>query len=300
MADPVYVTEVAEREKIYMGGMQIEIPLWQIAEEENTRGNFEQEKKFYEELKNWWGQFGEKMTFTFKSGQYFNGRGEKLFYDLYIAIKKRDASSIRRILPKMKEHCQTNYKDLNPIKKWAYTALQLPGDIGGPRKDDVRKLITSRAKGRVLETMCGFNSYFGDSPKISEVIALDYCEEMLERYARPERKRILFDLEKISNGTGMDFFEDESFQTIGCWGSNYLSNPISVFLEFHRILSKGGKFLILENTAEGYSDLVMRYFNPKACGKFMQQAGFSTTIEPLEWLKTKTELGDYSLVIGTK
>ena len=103
---------------------------------------------------------------------------------------------------------------------------------------NIKKYITSHAQGKVLETMCGFNSYFGNSKKINEVVVLDYCREMLERYARPERTRILYDLNKVIAGEKLDFFKEGEFQTIGCWGSNYLTNPVPVFSEFHRILSK--------------------------------------------------------------
>ena len=89
----------------------------------------------------------------------------------------------------MKNLCQTNYEDLSPLARWKRTALQLPGDIGGPRKEDIKKSLTRRAKGKVLEAMCGFNSYFGNSKNTSEVVVLDFCQEMLERYPYPERKR---------------------------------------------------------------------------------------------------------------
>ena len=284
MADPVYVTSVAERKPQYNGiGTTVAIPLW----EDNGADV-------------WWEQFGDKTSFTFRSRCFFGKEGEQLFYQLMRAVKKRDVQSVREVLPRMKRYCQPNYEDLNPVEKWASMAVQIPGDIGGPRKQEIKELLTERVSGRVLETMCGFNSYFGESPNISEVVVLDYCRAMLERYPYPERQRILYDLEQIVKGEKLYFFHDESFETVGCWGSNYLSEPVPVFSEFHRILSKGGKLFILESTSEGYQDLIKGLFNPEQCSRFMREAGFSTSVEHLDWLKTEWEIGDYYLVEGRK
>jgi SAM-dependent methyltransferase len=277
------VTETAKREPKYLGGLSIDLELW------NRDG-----------AREWWKQFGEKERFTFRSGCYLGKEGEKLFYQLSRAIDARDADSVRSILPEMKKYCQANFEDLSLLEKWERIAIHMPGDIGGPSKGEVARIITRHARGRVLEAMCGFNSYFGKSPDIQEVVALDYCRAMLERYPFPERKRILHDLEKVAEGENMGFFREGEFQTVGCWGSNYLSEPVPVFAEFKRILSDGGRLIVLENTAEGYGDLVKRYFNPEQCAGFMQKAGLKPRIEPLKDLKTEFEVGHYSLVEGTK
>jgi hypothetical protein len=283
MEQPEYVTEVADKRRQHPGGLRVDLCFF------NDTGAIE-----------WYRQFSRKASFTFRHGNYFNKGGSHLYSQLTEAIKKRDSKSVKTLLPKIRALCQRNYDDLKPVEKWAHSAVQLPEDIGGPRKGEIRKYLTARASGRVLETMCGFNSYFSDSPNIAEVVALDFCKEMLERYAYPERTRILYDLERIVKGKGMDFFADGSFQTIGCWGSNYLSRQTPVFAEFGRILGDDGKLLILENTSEGYSDLVKRYFDPEECAKNMQEAGFRVQIIPLPWIKLEWEYGDYFLVEGVR
>jgi len=282
MEQPTYVTEIVERKPSYNGGLTVSLDFW---EDEGAR--------------EWWGQFSNKISFTFKPRCY-GKEGEVLFHQLREAIKKKNREEVENILPKMLAHCQTNYEDLTIVQKWSHMAVQMPQDIGGPRKKEIKKFITSKARGRVLETMCGFNSYFADFPNITEVVALDYCREMLERYAYPKRNRILYDLERVVHGEQIDFFTDGSFQIIGCWGSNYLSNQIPVFAEFRRILSEGGKLLILESTSEGYSDMIKIYFNPEECAKSMKKAGFKVKVQPLPWLKTKYEMGNYYLVQGIK
>lgn len=283
MEKPIFVTEVADRKPQFRGGMMVTLELWED-----------------EGADEWWNQFGEKSSFTFKPGCYFGKEGGRLFYLLNEAIKKRDPEGVRSILPELRTHCQTNYEDLEPAQKWAHAAVQMPGDIGGPRKNEVRDIITAEARGRVLETMCGFNSYFADTPNITEVVVLDFCREMLERYAHPKRTRILYDLERVVMGEKLDFFKDGNFQTIGCWGSNYLSDQRPVFAEFNRVLSRGGRLLILESTSEGYSDLIKRYFDPEECARSMRESDFNVEIRPLPKLKTEFELGEYYLVVGVK
>ena len=225
---------------------------------------------------------------------------QKLSLSFHALGPSPDLAKAKIIVDELLKMCEPPYDKKTSLEKWAHTAVQMPGDIGGPRKKEIRDFITSKTEGRVLETMCGFNSYFGESENISEVVVLDFCKEMLERYAFPKRKRILFDLERVVNGKKLDFFQEGDFQTIGCWGSNYLSNPVPVFTEFKRTLSTGGKFLILESTTEGYPDQIERYFNPHKCSEFMQQAGFSVEVEHLKWLKTEMEFGEYYIVTGTK
>lgn len=213
-----------------------------------------------------------------------------------------DRERAQEIVDKLNSICEPSRRDMSPIQRWDRCAYHLPGDIGGENKRKAVDFVTSIAEGRVLEVMCGFNSYFLDSPQINEVVALDFSREMLKRYPFPGRKRILYDLERVVAGEKMDFFKEGSFQTIGCcYGINYLTDPVSVFREFRRILSLGGKLLILGNETAGYGDLIERCFNPVTCTAYMQEAGFLTlTIQKLDWLKTAGEFGDYYLVSGVK
>ena len=81
-------------------------------------------------------------------------------------IKIRDEKTVKDIITEMKKYCQTNYEDLTHIEKWAHMAVQMPCDIGGRKKNEIKKFLISKASGRVLETMCGFNSYFENSENI--------------------------------------------------------------------------------------------------------------------------------------
>ena len=276
---PVYVTEVAERKPVYVGGIAMTLAL------------------FDKESQEWYSQFGRSSTFTF---QKFSSPGVPFWYALRDAVEKRDETTTRDLLGKITPYAMKNLNDLTPLERWERTAKHLPEDIGGPNKEGIKKLLTSLARGRVLETMCGFNSYFGDSPKIDEVQVVDFCAEMLKRYAYPERKRIVFDMERVVRGEKLNFFKDGFFKTIGSWGTNYLSDPQPVFNEFARLLSTNGQVLILENTEEGYRDLIKRLFDPDICAKWMENAGLKPEIRKLTKIKREYEMGDYYLVRGVK
>ncbi|MBI2583049.1 MAG: methyltransferase domain-containing protein [Candidatus Aenigmarchaeota archaeon] len=282
MEEPVYVTEIAERKPKFTGGVRVTLPL------------------FEDGLKAWWNAevSGEdKCDFTLPS---FRSEGMRSYYRLLEAIRQRDAGSARDALQEMKRNCMPNFEERPDAEKWAVMGMQLPGDWGPRDKKKLKDILTVRARGMVLEAMCGFRSYFGESDSISEVVALDFCRELLERYSYPERRRILYDLERVARGERMDFFEDGSFQTVGvCFGMDYLSDPVPVYREFHRILSKDGLLLVVGGTTHGYKDVLKRSFNPELCAQMQKSAGFETKLEHLP-LKTEWELGEYYLVEGKK
>ena len=279
MAESVYITKIAKREFQYRGGITLEIPYFDNGQNE------------------WYKEHYKKTKFTLPDIKH-----EGLYYQLCLAIKQKDKSAIDKILPELENHCIKSHDQKTDVEKWADMAVQLPGDWGpvGKNKNRLKDIITNRSYGRVLEAMCGFNSYFGESDRISEVVVSDFCEEALERYNYPERTRILYDLERVVNGEGMNFFGDSSFQTIGVFFAiDYLTNPIPVHKEFYRILSKNGQLLIAGGTTQGYRDMLKRMFDPEDCSKSMKSAGFSTKTEHLS-LKTKFEFGEYYLVEGRK
>ena len=195
------------------------------------------------------------------------------------------------------------YEELSPLEKWAYMTKQLPEDWGpyGPEdRVDMFDRLTSKARGFVLEAMCGFTTYIGDAPHIKHVVAMDWCKEGLERYSRPDRTRILFDLNTISSVGGMDFVRDAGFDSIVItFGVDYLNDPLAVFNEFHRILSDGGKILLIGGECQGYRDQKLRDFKPKNYVPSLKKAGFKTEVTKLPYRKTG-ELGDYYLIEGTK
>lgn len=281
MSEPVYVTKVIKREPQYRGGITLELPRF---------GNGEYE---------WFRKSYKKTSFTLPK---LCSKGVELFRALCQAIQEGDKSAIDEILPELEKQCIKSYDEKTEVERWGHMAVQLPGDWGpvGENKKKLKEIITKYSYGRVLEAMCGFNSYIDKSDRITEVVALDFCEEALERYEYPERTRILYDLERVVNGEKMDFFEDSSFQTIGVFfGIAYLTDPIPVYKEFYRILSDDGKLLIVDGTTQGYTDMLKKMFNPEDCSTAMKSAGFSTKIKHLP-LKIETELGEYYLVEGRK
>jgi len=281
MQEPVYVTKVAKRESQFRGGISMPLPYSSLEDYE------------------WWCKNYENKSFTFPK---INPSALNLFNKLSKAVQEKNKLEIDKLLPQIEKFCIKSYEEKTEAEKWGDMAVQLPEDWGpiGENKKKLEEMITERSFGRVLEAMCGFRSYIGSSSKITEVIALDFCEEALERYDHLERKRILYDLERVVKGERMEFFKDNSFQNIGVFFAiNYLTDPVPVHREFHRILSDGGQLLIVGGTAQGYGDLLKRAFNPQDCSKAMKSAGFSTKIEYLP-LKTEHELGEYYLVEGRK
>ncbi len=285
MIDPIYVTEVAERKPTYP---------WTLL------GHYIYPPKILGRSKGikWNNDHHDLRCLMVHKDK--KEEAKKIAMNFY-RMDPDDIETEKKIIAELEAICEIPLDKMSSLQRWESCALQLPGDIGGPSKSEIKKILTDKAKGKVLEVMCGFNSYFGESPNVNEVIALDFSRAMLERYPYPERKRILYDLERVVNGEKLGFFSEKEFQTIGCcFGFNYLSNPIPVFSEFHRILSNNGKFLILENTDAGYEHLVKRYFKPEECTQVLEEAGFSIEVEHLKWLKTDYEWGEYYLIEGTK
>ncbi len=152
------------------------------------------------------------------------------------------------------------------IKKWAKHAIVYGREYFGNERRNLRKLITERSNGRVLEAMSGCSSHFDNSDNIKEVIALDYCKEALDRYEFPERTRVIFDLEGVSKGKKL-CFDDASFQTIGVsLGIQYISDDslFPLLKEFHRILSDNGKLLIFGKPDTNYEKMAKRKFIPNS------------------------------------
>lgn len=235
------------------------------------------------EHKAWWEEWGWMVNYSVHKTNYTLAK--KLAKELANEIhkvrvgspwynKKESQKRIKEILEQLRSIRMVPFEKRTPQEKWAHLLMQLPGDIGGPNKDKIRDLLSKRCKGRVLEAMCGFNSYLKPSPD-REVVALDYCREALERYPYPERTRILFDLNKIHGNRRMEFFKEGEFDNITiCFGFHYLQHPVCLFREFYRLLSSGGQLVLVENPHQCYRDLAVRSFSPKWCVNFLRRAGF--------------------------
>lgn len=189
---------------------------------------------------------------------------------------KKKKEKIQTILGKLRSLKLPPFEERPPVEQWAHLMIQLPGDIGGSRtqREKITEVLSAKCQGRILEAMCGFNSYIKPSPN-REVIALDFCREVLERYLYPERTRILFDLNTVFKGRRMEFFKDNEFNVITiCYGFHYLKHPVCLFREFRRILCSGGRLFLVENPHQYYRGLEYRQFSPASCVNFLKRAGF--------------------------
>lgn len=191
---------------------------------------------------------------------------------IWTAHKQGKTEEVKLLMEELRPLRRVPFEKRTALEKWAHMMVQMPFDIGGPNKKKIREILSKRCNGRILEAMCGFNSYVEPSDD-REVIALDYCREALEKYRYPERKRIIFDLNEIGNNGGLEFFKDGEFDAITiCFGFQYLENPVVVFKEFNRILK--GKLILVENPRQHYEDIACRPFTPKLCTNFLKQASF--------------------------
>ena len=224
---------------------------------------------------------------------------KKLAEEMWLAFKGNDLEKAKKIFKELQPLKVVPYEKRTAQEKWAHMMVQLPGDIGGPNKKAIREILSEKCKGNILEAMCGFNSYLAPSPD-RNVVAMDYCREALERYAYPERPRILFDLNSI-NGRGIKFFQKGKFNYITiCFGFQYLYRPDAVFREFNRILSKKGRLYLVENPVQHYEDMSCRYFSPESCSYYLKQAAFKTVnVEELP-IAEKWERGRYYLIEAIK
>lgn len=287
MRKAVYVTEIKERK-------------WEWLRRDVRLPIFEQKPENFDEQLKWSKKY--EWRFNYKVHKDNLEKAKILAKQLWDLGPNPDPKIERGIIEELKKIEAKKYEDMSDVERWGDMAIQMPGDWGpiGEKKKELREIITEKAHGRVLEAMCGFNSYFGESERITEVIALDFCRETLERYQYPERTRILYNLENVVKGEKIDFFEDSSFETIGVFfGIEYLTNPLQVCREFYRILANNGELLIVGGTTQGYKDILKRMFKPEECSNTMKSAGFSTEILHLP-LKTDGEFGEYYLVKGKK
>jgi len=199
------------------------------------------------------------------------------------------------------ENAHKKYQDRTTEGKWKYYTERQLAECAGSEGEDIkhlRSLLTNRASGDVLEAMCGYTSYFGDNPKINNVIAMDFCQEALELYDRPGATKVLFDLESIDDENGVDFIPDSSINTASIsFGVDYLSKPLAVYEEFRRLLAPGGKFFIVGASHQGFPDLQKRDFCPAFHARLLKQVGFANSVELLPYERQDSQ---FYLVEATK
>ena len=203
---------------------------------------------------------------------------KELEQKVWLAYNDKNQDELKNLLRELRKLLVAPFEERSPQEKWAHMMVQLPDDIGGPNKDKISEALSARCQGRVLEAMCGFNSYLDPSSN-RDVIALDYCREALERYQYPTRTRILFDLNQIDEKIGIEFFSAGEFNAITiCFGFHYLHNPMLVFREFKRLLVVGGRLCLVENPNQCYRDIARRNFSTNNCSTTLYDAGFDQVI----------------------
>jgi SAM-dependent methyltransferase len=185
---------------------------------------------------------------------------------------------IPRLVSELKAlHCPSP-EERTPLEEWQWMAYQMPDDIGGgmEAKGKIRAYLSGRyaTYSNILEAMCGFNSYL--VPRVGQmVIALDYCQEALERYPHPERRRIRCDLNQLSDNDHLECFAEGQFDAISiCFGFRYLNDPVVAFRSLRRLLKTNGILSFVENPGHGYQDICKREFSPSHCERTLWQAGF--------------------------
>lgn len=218
---------------------------------------------------NW---FNEYVNFSVHIANF--PLAKELAEKLWAAHQKNNREETWLLFEKLRQLRIAPFNKRTPLEKWAHMMVQLPGDIGGPNKKKIREVLSAKCRGRVLEAMCGFNSYLEPSAN-REVVALDYCREAIERYPYPERTRILFDLDLIRGNQKMEFSSEGEFNAITiCFGFHYLRHPVCLFREFRRLLSPDGRLILVENPHQCYRDIARLSFSPKHCISLLRRALF--------------------------
>jgi len=274
------ITDTVEREPQYVRGITIPVPY------------------ISKELLQLWESLGGRRQYTFPN---LKSPETQLFYQALQDLQNGKTEHLADIAVVLNQKRLKDFEELTTRERWNDSAIQMPGDWGPlyEKRQELEAILTQKAKGKVLEAMCGFNSYFQDSDDIDEVVALDFSEEALKRYSHPERTRLVFDMERVVQGEPLEFSDDE-FQTVGVFfGVNYLSKPLPVYREFHRILSPGGRTLIVGNPYSGYGDLQTEPFDPGKTSLQLAEVGFESEVTELN-VHSQGQMGKYYLVEGTK
>ncbi len=187
---------------------------------------------------------------------------------------KWESSQVIGILTRLEE-LRAYDEDLGPSKQeeWNNYAALMPDDIGGPYRLDLKKFLSTKISGEILEAFCGFNSYIFPSAN-SIVTAQDYSKKMLMKYEHPERRRVLFDWNNIPRQRLS--LPDHSFDSIIIVkGYKYINSPLAVFHELKRLLKPSGLLLLVESTTACYPDLAVRPLMVNQCRNELLQTGFS-------------------------
>ncbi len=101
--------------------------------------------------------------------------------------------------------------------------------------------------GYILDVCSGTGDVAIEVSKKSNVIASDFCEEMLQLCTRKIKKRNIENIYCIRNDAENLSFKDETFNgAIVAFGIRNVADIKKALSEMHRVVKKGGKVVILE------------------------------------------------------
>lgn len=251
--------------------------------------------QFPEGAKDIWLSAGGQHEYTFPNLKTYGAATSE-------AIRMVRSGRIIEAIEAVRSSTLKHFTEKSSLERWAHMAVQLPSDWGPSMKHrpDMKQRLTGKARGVVLEAMCGFTTYIDDAPHISDVIALDWCRESLERYERPDRARLMFDLDSVKAAGDMSFLKEGTIDSVCItFGVDYLNSPAVVYQEFHRILSAGGNVLLIGGESNGYEDQLKQAFRPDFHCPLLKDAGFNVEATHLPY-RRPTEFGEYYLIEATK
>ena len=245
--------------------------------------------------------FGE-LSFCF--GRQHSDIVDELCDQLDRLHKERpNGPEILRVLRQIKEFELADRRHMTAHETWCwYTYKNMYYCFDECVEDTIIRRLR-RYKGKILEAMCGFNSYFPRS-KRRKVTALDFCGPALERYPYPERVRIECNLDQITKVRNrLHFIEDESFDAVSiCYGFKYPKHIANILHEFLRILKPGGTLSFIEAKEAELEEVTHRRFTDgKRTKALFRRCGFEVTIEKLEMpCGVEEELGEFFHIQATK
>ncbi len=190
-------------------------------------------------------------------------------------IKDADDPDVVRILAELENLRAKDISQFTPVERWSWNALNMSEYSGNANLLCLMAKALSGYGGKVLEAMCGHNSYFSEK-KGRAIVALDYCRESLTRFAHARAKRICCDLDQVSAVGDLAFLQDDSFDAVSiCFGYKYPRDIGLLMSEFRRILKPGGILSFIESYTHRYHELKQREFEKETIRKQLRRAGFS-------------------------
>lgn len=255
------ITEVAER--------RYEFPLRHVALPRLTKAEFGTPEHEQWVRDNWWmSNYSVKIVDKPKALD--------LSHRLHLAFQADEHHPDIPTLLKEITKLHIDHDNMTPLERWQKCAYQMVQYAGGPDVIRAIRARLNRYKGKILEAMCGHETYFSEAPRRT-VAALDYCNISLERYPYPHRKRIQCDLNQVRRGRKMQFFKNGEFGVVSiCFGIKYPKYIGPLLREFSRILKKGGKLSFVENPNHEYKDLRKRKLNHKRITNLLLKNGFTS------------------------